>query len=177
MKYYEQSSTPGTGFPPYWVGNFSPGDGLLNTGVFFTAPPETMRIDFSSPVFGAGAQITPNDPWGDFVARITVFDSGGTQLATFTEAGTSSGNADNSAIFIGALSDAANIARIEYRIDAYPAPPGPVPEFKDFSINRLDFRTSAGSPIPEPGSLLVWSVLGLAGTAGCWWRKRRRMPL
>lgn len=30
------------------------------------------------------------------------------------------------------------------------------------------------SPIPEPGSLIVWSLLGLTFTGACWWRRRRR---
>jgi hypothetical protein len=30
------------------------------------------------------------------------------------------------------------------------------------------------SPIPEPGSLAVWGLLGSAVLAGAWWRRRRR---
>ena len=39
----------------------------------------------------------------------------------------------------------------------------------------LGFRVAAAvAPIPEPTSIAVWSLLGLAGIGAGWWRRRRK---
>jgi hypothetical protein len=38
---------------------------------------------------------------------------------------------------------------------------------------RLTVETAEASAVPEPTSLLVWSVMGLAGVAGCVWRRKK----
>src|SRR4051794_3660958 len=68
---------PGDGFPPYWGGNFTPLDNLLNTSLNDPGP---ITISFKQPVSGAGAQIESNGS-GTFTARITAFDSKGLQLS------------------------------------------------------------------------------------------------
>jgi hypothetical protein len=44
----------------------------------------------------------------------------------------------------------------------------------ELGLGGLSFAPSQVATVPEPASLLVWSVLGVAGTAGCWWRRRRK---
>jgi hypothetical protein len=95
FRYFEQSPTPGAGYPPFWVGNFAPNDHLMNTDV---GNPGPINISFSALIHGAGAQIQTNNG-GDFVARISAFDADGNLLASFTEPGQSNSQADNTAIF------------------------------------------------------------------------------
>jgi len=138
-----------------WAGNFSPGDALLWTG--FNAggfSPGPMEIAFSSPVRGAGAQIQA-DVFGDYLASLDAY-AGVTLLGHFELPGIASAFADNPlVIFLGVLSDAANIDRIVYSAVTEN------PEFlgqDDFAINRLDLVTAPSTGIPEPASLLLLGV-------------------
>jgi hypothetical protein len=117
-----------------WTGNFALGDHLLYTGTAFGGGQGPITIHFAAPVRGVGAQIEA-DFYGPFGARITAFDMGGNQLGSFTEVGNSVGTEDNSAIFIGVLSNAANIATIVYSLDF-----GTM-NTTDFAINQLDLVT------------------------------------
>jgi hypothetical protein len=136
-----------------WAGNFAPGDRLLWTNNFTSTTNNPIALRFGAlGVFGGGAQIQA-DFNGDFLARVTAFDAGGNLLATFTEAGHSSRNADNSAIFIGVLSTDPDIHSIAVSLDAADAD-----TIGDFAINRLDIT----APIPEPGTLTLLALGVLA---------------
>jgi len=136
-----------------WGGNFAPKDKLLWTG--FGSAPQTMTIEFASPVFGAGAQIqndflTP----GAFTALLTAYDSFGAFLFSDTFAGNSTDAGDNSAIFIGVLNNVENIGKIELSIRGS----------ESFAINRLDLNRTLSVHAPEGGEyLMTLMVLGLFG--------------
>ncbi len=103
-----------------------------------------MRIEFDDPVAGAGAQIQRN-VLGPFEGSIEAFDVSDVSLGSFTLMGVSTFNADNSAIFLGVLSNTAEIKAITFDIV-----PG---EGRDFAINQLDIVTagadSDGDGIPD----------------------------
>jgi uncharacterized repeat protein (TIGR01451 family) len=115
-----------------WQGNFAVGDAVLhshaNSGSGLPGEPGPIVIDFSSPVAGAGAQIQ-RDTYGLFTGVVAAYDGGGGLLGEFSLDGevlTDTG--DNSAIFLGVLSDTADIARIEFSLDGELA----------FGINQVD---------------------------------------
>lgn len=132
-----------------WAGNFAPGDRLLWT----RNQVGPIEIVFATPVLGAGAQIQP-DINGPFTGRISAYDAANNLLGSFSLAGNSGGGMDNSAIFLGVLSSSAVIKKVVFDVDD---------TTQDFAINRLDLVTQGGaSAIPEPGTLLLMSVGGLA---------------
>jgi len=139
-----------------WNGNFAAGDRLIWTNDLAGA----MLIDLNSSVAGLGAQIQMDRLLGLFDATIEVYDDLNNLLATFTVQGDSNNNKDNSAVFIGVLSDSANIDHIvlftnQARTSAR----------DDFSINQLDLRTLAS--VPGPAALVLVGlgllVFGVAG--------------
>ncbi len=139
-----------------WAGNFAPGDHLLwtqgNSG--------PVTINFATPVKGAGAQIQANF-FGSFNA-ILAFDSNGINLGSFNLPGNSNSAGDNSAPFIGVLSDSANISSIIFDISRNDGLP------TDFAINQLDIVTK---PVPEPTSTLGLLALGAMGATSALKRK------
>jgi hypothetical protein len=129
-----------------WNGNFGAGDQLLWNEGF-----GTITINFDSPVTAGGAQIQ-GDIYGPFLARI--FTDDGT---FFDVAGVSNGNGDDSAIFIGALSDSANIVSITFGIHD-------IGQGLSFAIGQVDLINP--SAVPEPGTwammLLGFGAMGFA---------------
>lgn len=131
-----------------WSGNFSPGDRLIWT----VYEPGPLVIVFNTPVFGAGAQIQRNY-YGSFTGTISAYDASGSLLGSFNLAGDSNGNGDGSTIFLGVLDTSATIKTLKFDVDN---------GTQDFAINQLDLVTQGGPVIPEPGTLVLMSIGGLA---------------
>lgn len=145
-----------------WFGNFAPGASLLHTA--FVGP--DITITFGTPVKGAGAQIQSN-AFGAFTAEVRAFDSGNSLIGTYSRNGLSNNNGDNSAIFIGLLSDLFDIKTLVFVLTAASQSPN------DFAIDDLLIGEQA-SDVPLPGAvLLLASGLGVFGIAGV---RRRRTP-
>lgn len=105
---------PSPGIPT----NFAKGDFLLFTGLIpgsFPAPGNSgpITITFDKPVKAAGTQIAVDDT-PEFTGFISAFDNANNLLGTFSAPGTSSLALDNSALFLGVLSDTANISRLVF---------------------------------------------------------------
>ena len=75
-----------------------------------------MRIEFDTLVAGAGTQIQKIS-FGTFEGMIEAFDSRGASLGSFSLTGESESTGDNSAIFIGVLTDCNRIKAIELNVD------------------------------------------------------------
>ena len=147
----KQSLTPGTWSPGTgWRGNFHPGDNLLWTsGTSGSNGPIT--ITFANPVHGALTQIQQNS-FENFTANLTAYGVSNNLLGTFSLAGLSTFNADNSAIFIGVKDSTASIAKLTFS----------VPGNEDFSINRFYLNTNGGdvntTPINSEIAAVPWET-------------------
>jgi hypothetical protein len=147
-----------------WNGNFAPGDKLLYTKI----NPGPLTLSFLTGISGGGAQIQES-VFGAFTAEISAFDVNDVLLGTFSENGVSDSNGNNSAIFIGLLSSAADIYKLAFDITAFNVR-------DDFAINLVSLATTPSTAVPEPGT---WSVmlLGLAGIGFAAYRRRRTAPV
>jgi hypothetical protein len=149
----KQSLTPGTWSPGTgWRGNFHPGDNLLWTNES-NGP---ITITFANPVFGALTQIQGNSSFGNFfTANLTAYDVSNNSLGTFSLAGLSTSNADNSAIFIGVKDSTASIAKLTFSV-----PDSNLPQ--DFSISRFYLNTNGGdvntTPINSEIAAVPWET-------------------
>lgn len=134
-----------------WIGNFGTGDNVL----WSTFPGQgPLILVFSTGLFQAGLQIQA-DFQGPFTATIDAYN-GATWLGSFSEAGFSNANQDNSAIYLGIRDlTGANINKIVIGMSSCTL------DCADFAVNQLSLTT------PEPGSLVLLAsgVLSLAGAA------------
>jgi hypothetical protein len=145
-----QTAPPPTGIPT----NFAAGDFVLLTGLtpgVFPSPgnPGPLDITFSTPIFGSGAQIAVDDVTA-FTGSISAYDSQNQLLGTFSKTGSSSLALDNSALFLGVLSDSPDIKRIEFSSS--------VPD-RAFGINTLSMRTTS---VPEPDMTVGYAIAGMS---------------
>jgi hypothetical protein len=95
-----------------WQGNFAPGDIAIQVLSSSMMPPP-IAIVFPTPVKGFATQIQPQGLPGVFNAVVHVSD-GSTTGREFAYLGFSTNRADGGAIVVGAISDKAEIARIEF---------------------------------------------------------------
>ena len=147
-----------------WQGNFAPNDSLLWT---WNSGPLTLT--FSQGFTQIGAQIQPDSViptglagFGPFTAQIC--DVNG----CFTEAGNSTSNGDNSAIYIG-IDSPTPITWVTFSLTSVSSPG----LLDDFAINQVTLDNSAPPPstvTPEPGSFLLFGS-GLLGLIGATRRK------
>ena len=144
--------------------NFASGDFILFTGsnpkTFPAAGnPGPLTITFDTPVLGAGTQITVDDT-PKFKAFISAFDADNNPLGTFSVLGTSSTALDNSALFLGILSDGPKIKKLVYSAS--------VPK-RALGINSVSLvRVS----VPEPSSL--WGLLAFGALGAGGWQLRKK---
>lgn len=133
-----------TGPEPLPATAFANGDFLLFTGgenpqFPGLENPSPITITFAKPVFGAGANLQPDDECTStcpYTGIIQAFDKNNRLVATFSAPGISSRNLDGSAPFYGVRSTRANISKIVFSID--PAVSGPHP----LTINALSLVTT-----------------------------------
>lgn len=144
-----QTTNPPNGIPT----NFANGDFILLTGLqpgVFPSPGNAgpLSITFDQPVRAAGTQIAVDDVL-NFIGFISAYGDNNNLLGTFSVAGTSSTNLDNSAIFLGVSSSIAEIKRIELSSS--------VPN-RAIGINTLSINNPT---VPESSSPLMFIVLGV----------------
>jgi PEP-CTERM motif len=147
-----------------WFGNFAVGNNVLFTGDTANTPAASsaFTMNFNTAVAGVGAKIQSNR-LGGFTARLEVFN-GAVSLGVVNIAGTTDGAEDNSAPFLGALSDAVNITKAVYTLTSNTG--------DGLGINR-ELTTDTlrqGQPVPEPATIALVSI----GALGAAIRRRRR---
>ena len=141
--------------PLDWNGNFAPQEALLWS--VFGGP---MTFTFSNAIMAFGAQIAADD-FGAFTARIEAFDASNASLGFFLTNGLASSAANDSAPFVGLLSDRRDIRKITLSLTTSGGGAG---DPTDFAISSPVIQA-----VPEPVTL----VLVGSGLAGALVRRRR----
>jgi hypothetical protein len=112
-------------------------------------------------VRAAGTQIAVDDA-SEFIASISAFDRNNTRLGTFSVPGKSSLALDNSALFLGVLSDTANISRLEFSSSV---------RDRAIGINTVSVQTAA---VAESGNATALILTGLGFAAARKISRKRR---
>lgn len=155
-----------------WSGNFATGTPLLWTGGSDQQglgggtwqPNGPLTISFSTPERGIGFQIQAN-LYGSFAASLCAYDSSNTLLGCGDFSGTSTGSADNSALFVGLYDSQQNISSLVVN-----AGDG------NFAINS-PFVADAPVPTPEPGTFSLLGAGLISLLALCVFATRRGVAL
>ncbi len=137
-----------------WGGNFA-----LHAAVLANNAKGAITFSFASPVRGAGMQFNSSFE-GAFTARIEAFNSGNVSLGAFTRDGNTVRTFDNTAIFLGFLSDASDVSKFTVSLTAAPSD-----TVNDFAISDVSINA-----VPEPAACAV--VTGGAMLAFAGWRRR-----
>jgi len=161
------TATLSTGFMIYvqdgaaFVGNFTPGEILLDSA----SSDGPIVITFANAIRGIGFNIQHMN-LGAFSGQIDFYGAGDVLFGSVTQNGTSNFNNDGSAVFLGGMSSARDITRIDVSVGLLSGGSG-------FTINQASLlTTNAATPgeIPEPATVtLVSAALG-----GLIWLRRRR---
>jgi len=141
-----------------WFGSFAPDDILIGNQWDFSSPPGfgpgPMTIHFDVPVFGLGAQINKFGMYGagTFNASIEAYDSDWNSLGRviFANLQFSGNTADDSAPFIGIVSDTGDISHVVISSGR-----------SAHTINRLDLVIANPAAFPPAGA-----VASSPGTVG-----------
>lgn len=144
-----------TGDGAYWTQNFN---GFSNLG--------PVSLTFGSPVKGVGTQIASN-AYGAFTAFVSAYDANNNLLGTYYEDGVSNDKRDNSAIFIGVLSDSFDISRVVFGLSAAPF----IGSTADFMFNQVSLVTGVNA-VPEPSSFAIAGI-GMGSLALLAYARRR----
>lgn len=143
-----------------WAGNLGADEFMLASYdlTSFQALNGPISISFSQAVRGVGFNVQ-HFSTGAFSGTLNFYGAGNALLGTVVAGGTSSLVADGSAPFIGGISGALDITKVEISVDT-------VLGNQALAINQMSLVTTA---VPEPASVLLIS-LGLAAVG-----LRRRM--
>ncbi|MBN9692170.1 MAG: hypothetical protein J0M24_18145 [Verrucomicrobia bacterium] len=150
-----------------WTGDFLNGSQLLASDGNFL-----FEINPDGLFQGAGLEID-TEYLGDYTAKMVALDANGTVLGTVRGEGTATGSADDSALFLGFLSDAIDVDRFVVRLTSAAA------RLDQFAINHVnlvfDVNDLPGpiAPVPEAKNAALMGGLALL-IAGAWRRARSR---
>lgn len=132
---------------------------------------DTFLLTFDQPVRGFGFDLQATVPSlgnGDFSGVIAIRDTSFNEIGTVPFAS----NIDLPPIFVGGLSDAADIFQLSILVD-FPSGPAPLVNGGFAAINRLDVVSANGGstsvPVPATWALLLAPLAGFALTG----RRRR----
>ena len=143
--------------------NFAPCEALLLSANSYD-PATVISVSFAQAVAGGGAAFSSATWYGPFTATIAAYDAEGALLETWSLPGTTTGDADGSAPFLGVRRGQADIARLDFSgITPY------LGENRFVAIGTVEILGGT-PPIPEPSTLLLMAA-GLAGVA---LRRRQR---
>lgn len=138
-----------------FFGDFAIGDHLLTDA---GSESDTFLVSFGSPVRGFGTQVDADPAFitGPFTGFVRVFSPSNQLLGTLSFSGTQLGLQNDTAPFVGALSNSADIGFLAFFVEL---PAGHFPtDAGALAINTLNVPV----PVPASAALLMPGLFGLA---------------